>query len=319
MSKGARVAIVIPSWNSAELLPRCLDSLVGQGEVELVVVDNGSEDGSVELLRRRGIDPVTLPENRGFAAAVDFGVERSSAPLVLPLNADTELEHGAVAALVAALDADPGLGGAAPRILQVEGDGRHVASARLYSAGQGLTADGRAVEVGAGEAQRPAALRDREVFGVCGAACLLRRELFAELGGYDRSFFAFYEDVDLNVRAQVAGWRFRYVPNSIVWHLGNASWLTGTPRPGAWNARLVARNRIVVQARFMPATALPRIFAVELGALARAARAGRLGATLRGKVEGLCRLPSALRERRRLAAGGDLSRPRAWLGRTRLD
>lgn len=265
MSEGARVAIVIPSWNSVELLPRCLDSLAGQGEVELVVVDNCSDDGSVELLRRRGIDPVTLPENRGFAAAVDLGVELSSAPLILPLNADTELEPGAVAALVEALDADRALGGVAPRILQVEGDARDVGAARLYSAGQGMTADGRAVEIGAGEAQQPAALRDREVFGVCGAACLLRRELFAELGGYDRSFFAFYEDVDLNVRAQVAGWRFRYVPDSVIWHLGNASWLAEAQRPGAWNARLVARNRIVVQARFMPIGALPRILGVELG------------------------------------------------------
>jgi hypothetical protein len=77
---------------------------------------------------------------------------------------------------------------------------------------------------------------------------------------------------------------------------------------------LVARNRLVTQARFMPASALPRILAVEAGSLARAARQGRFGATLRGKLEGLRRLPAALRERRRLGASGDLTRPRAWLG-----
>ncbi|HKZ15016.1 MAG TPA: glycosyltransferase family 2 protein [Solirubrobacterales bacterium] len=314
MSEGAGVAIVIPSWNSAELLPRCLDSVARQGEVELVVVDNGSADGSVELLRKRGIDPLTLPENVGFAAAVDLGVARTKAPLVMPLNADTELEPGALDALAAALEVDPGLGGAAPRILQVEGEAREVGAARLYSAGQGLTPDGRAVELGAGEAQG-AWLRRREVFGVCGAACLLRRELFDELGGYERSFFAFYEDVDLNVRAQIAGWRFEYVPEAVVWHLGNVSWQAEAPRPGAWNARLVARNRIVTQARFMPATALPRIVTVEVGALIRAARQGRFVATLGGKLEGLRLLPRALRERRHLAATGDLSRPRAWLGK----
>jgi GT2 family glycosyltransferase len=234
---------------------------------------------------------------------------------VLPLNADTELEPGAVTALVSALDADPGLGGAAPRILQVEGAGRDVEGARLYSAGMGLTADGRAVETGAGEKQSPPWLRRREVFGVCGAACLLRRELFEQLGGYERSFFAFYEDVDLNVRAQARGWRFEYVPEAVVWHLGNASWQAEAPRPGAWNARLVARNRIVTQARFMPASALPRIAAVELVAAARALRQGRLGATLRGKLEGLARLPQALRERRQLATTGDLALARRWLGR----
>ena len=316
VSEGAGVAIVIPSWNSADLLPRCLDSLAGQGEVEVVVVDNGSVDGSVDLSRQRGIEPVTLPDNLGFAAAVDIGAARTEAPLVMPLNADTELEPGAVAALVAALEADPGLGGVAPRILQLEGEEREIAGARLYSAGQGLTADGRAVEMGAGQAQGPAFLRGREVFGVCGAACLLRRELFTELGGYEQSYFSFYEDVDLNVRARIAGRRFAYVPEAIVWHVGNASWLAGAARPDAWNARLVARNRLVTQAKFMPARALPRIAGVEAGALLRAMRQRRFGATGRGKLEGLRRLPRALRERRRLAAGGDLSRAQVWLGRT---
>ena len=125
MSEPGPVGVVIPSWNSAGLLPRCLDSIAAQGvPTELIVVDNGSTDGSVELLRERGIDPVTLPENVGFAAAVDLGVARTKAPLVMPLNADTELEPGAIAALVAALGADPGLGGVAPRILQVEGEDR---------------------------------------------------------------------------------------------------------------------------------------------------------------------------------------------------
>jgi GT2 family glycosyltransferase len=309
----ARVAIIIPSWNSAALLPRCLDSLAGQGEVELVVVDNGSTDGSVDLLRERGIDPVTLPGNVGFAAAIDLGASRTRAPYVMPLNADTELEPGAVSALAATLAADPGLAGVAPRILQVEGES-DVAAARLYSAGQALTRDGRAFEIGAGEAQGVAA-DGREVFGVCGAACLLRRELFTDVGGYDESFFSFYEDVDLNVRARIAGWRFKYVPEAMVWHLGNASWLASAPTPGAWNARLVARNRVVTQARFLPARALPRVAAVEAGALFRAARQGRLQATVRGKLEGLARVPGALRERRRLAAGGELARAQEWLGR----
>jgi GT2 family glycosyltransferase len=315
MSGEPAVAIVIPTWNSVALLPRLLDSIAAQEEpLELLAVDNGSTDGTVELLAERGIPHLTRGENTGFAAAVDLGAERTAAPYVMPLNADTVLEPGSVAALRAALAADPGLGGVAPRLLQLEGEAGDPAGARLYSAGQALTADGRALEIGAGQPQGPEALRAGEVFGVCGAACLLRRELFADLGGYDRSFFSFYEDVDLNVRARIAGWRFAYVPDAVVWHLGNASWLAEAPRPGAWNARLVARNRVVTQARFMPLAALPRILAVECGALLRAARQGRLGATLRGKLEGLARLPGALRERRRLAAAGDLSRPRAWLG-----
>lgn len=308
--------MVIPSWNSARLLPRCLDSIAAQQvPVELLVVDNGSGDGSVELLRERGVEHVALERNTGFAAAVNLGVSRTRAPLVLVLNADTALEPGCLAALAARLRSDPGLGGVQPLLLQLEeGRERDRAGARVYSAGMALHADGRAFEQGAGEEQGPLSATPREIFGVCGAACLLRRELFTELGGYDERYFAFYEDVDLNVRARIAGWRFAYVPAAVVWHVGNASWLAGAPRPAGWNARLVARNRISTQAKFVPASALPRIGAVELGALARAARERRFRATLRGKLEGLFRLPAMLRDRRRLSREGDLDRARRWLG-----
>jgi GT2 family glycosyltransferase len=312
----ANVAVVIPSWNSATLLPALLDSLAASGEeVELLVVDNGSRDGTLELLGDRGVPHVALPANVGFAAAMNRGVDATEAEFVLGLNADTVVVPGAIGALAAALAADPGLGGVQPRILQTEGDGAgDPASARLYSAGMALTRDGRAFETGALETQPGRWTSGREIFGVCGAACLLRRELFTELGGYDESYVSFYEDVDLNVRARIAGRRFAYVPEAVVWHAGNASWQAGFERPGAENARLVARNRIATQAKFMPLSALPRILAVEAGSLVRAARQGRLRATLRGKLEGLARLPRSLRERRRLAATGDLSAPRRWLG-----
>jgi GT2 family glycosyltransferase len=318
MNRERSVAVVIPSWNSLALLPRCLDSLRSQGvELEVLVLDNGSSDGTVAYLEREGVAHLGLPENVGFARAMNLGVARVRAEAVLALNADTVVEPGAVAALLGALEGDSSLGGVQPRILQLEEGERDAERARLYSAGQALTADGRAVELGAGEEQSPRSRERREVFGVCGAACLLRRELFDRLGGYDERYFAFYEDVDLNVRARTAGWRFAYVPEAVVWHLGNASWMAETPRPGAWNARLVARNRIATQAKFMPPRALPRILAVEVGALARAARQGRFGATARGKLEGLRRLPTMLRERRRLAREGDLERPRRWLGSDR--
>ncbi|HET7590891.1 MAG TPA: glycosyltransferase family 2 protein [Solirubrobacterales bacterium] len=310
------VAVLIPSWNSAELLPSCLRSLAEQGvELETLVVDNGSGDGTVELLEREGVAHLALPRNLGFARAMNLGAAQVRARFILALNADTVLEPGAVRTLAAALAAGPELGGVQPRILQLGGEGaRDPEGARLYSAGQALTRDGRAVELGAGEEQSPLYRRRREVFGVCGAACLLRRELFDELGGYDERYFSFYEDVDLNVRARIAGWRFEYVPEAIVWHLGNASWQAEAPRPGAWNARLVARNRIATWTKFMPPRALPRILAVEAGSLLRAARQRRLRATLRGKLEGLRLLPAMLRDRRRLSREGSLERARRWLG-----
>jgi GT2 family glycosyltransferase len=310
------VAVVIPSWNSAGLLPRCLGSLVGQGvEVETMVVDNGSGDGTVAYLEREGVPHVSLPRNVGFAAAVNLGASRVEADTVLALNADTVLEPGAAGLLLDALGADRSLGGVQPRILQLEeGRAGDPAAARLYSAGQALTRDGRAFELGAGEPQSPSHLHAAEVFGVCGAACLLRRELFDELGGYDGRYFAFYEDVDLNVRARIAGWSFGYVPKAVVWHLGNASWSAGFARPSAENARLVARNRLATQVKFMPLRSVPRIAAVEVGSLARAASQRRLWPTLRGKLAALRWLPALLRERRRLRREGDPSRAQRWLG-----
>jgi GT2 family glycosyltransferase len=316
-SAPAALAIVIPSWNSAALLPRCVASIRTQGiPVELMVVDNGSADGSVDFLEHEGIAHITLPENIGFAAAVNLGVACTDAASILVLNADTVLVQGAVERLAAALAADPGLGGVQPRLLQLEGKVGDVAGARLYSAGMALTADGRAFETGAGETQTAPWLRGREVFGVCGAACLLRRELFTDLGGYDESYVSFYEDVDLNVRGRIAGWRFAYVPEAVVWHVGNASWTKGFKRPRAENSRLVARNRLATQVKFMPLTAFGRIAAVEVGSLARAARERRFGATLRGKLETLRRLRTLLAERHRLAVTGDLGRARVWLGRS---
>jgi hypothetical protein len=315
VNQAPTLAIVIPSWNSVELLPRCLDSLQAQRvEAELLVVDNGSDDGSVAYLRERGVPHVSLPANIGFAAAINLGAARVGAEAILALNADTVLEPGCLAALARELERDPKLGGVQPRILQLEVERRELADARVYSAGQALSADGRAFEEGAGEAQSAAHLREHEIFGVCGAACLLRRALFDDLGGYDERYFAFYEDVDLNVRGRIAGWRFAYVPEAVVWHVGNASWTAGFERPGAENARLVARNRLATQLKFMPLAAVPRIAAVEVGALLRAALQRRLRATLAGKLSALGRLPSLLRKRRRLRHEGDLSRARRWLG-----
>lgn len=319
MPEARSVAVAIPSWNTFGFLSNCLRSLDGQGvAAETMVVDNGSGDGSVEYLEREGVPHVALPENVGFAAAVNLAVARTESAAVLVLNADTVLEPGCLAVLLDALEANPGLGGVQPRILQLEGGSRAsrtVGSAHLYSAGQALTRDGRAFELGMGEEQGTWSAERREVFGVCGAACLLRRELFADLGGYDESYFAFYEDVDLNVRARAAGWRFEYVPEAIVWHVGNASWQAGFGRPGADNARLVARNRLATQVKFMPVSAAPRIAAVEAGSLLRAARERRFIATLRGKLATLRRLPRLLRERRSLRAEGDPVQVRRWLGR----
>ena len=105
------------------------------------------------------------------------------------------------------------------------------------------------------------------------------------------------------------------MPEAVVWHVGNASWREGFERPGAVNARLVARNRLATQVKFMPIRAVPRIAAVEVGSLLRAARQRRFGATLRGKLAALLWLPSLIAERRALRRDADPAAAGRWVGR----
>ncbi len=181
---GPAVAVVIPSWNSLALPARAASSsLRDQGvDVELLVVDNGSTDGSLDYLEREGVPHVALPQNIGFAAAVNLGAARTSAPAILVLNADTVLEPGCVGAPARGARAPiPSLGGVQPRILQLEGAAGRRRLGRLRPPLQRRPgADPRRAGVRAGDGGGAAARAParREVFGVCGAACLLRRELF---------------------------------------------------------------------------------------------------------------------------------------------
>lgn len=314
-----RVAVVIPNWNCVDDLRACVHSLGEQVgvRIELMVVDNGSTDDSVEWMVSEGVPHTALPKNIGFAPAVNLGFTLTESPFVLALNSDTVLEPDALAKMVAGIEADPRIGGVQPRLLSLvrgEAGNPDDPEAVIYSLGQALTADGRAREDGIGMTQGARGFANREIFGVCGAASLFRRELIDQLGGYDESYFAFYEDVDLNVRARMVGWQFRLIPEAVVWHIGNAAWNAGFERPDAENARLVARNRIRTQVKFMPLRSLPRIVAVEVAAIIRAVFQRRLMLTLSGKGAALAQLPSLIRVRRELDSVGDRRMAQAWLG-----
>src|SRR5437764_1991543 len=238
----SEVAAVIPSWNTAAYIERCLTSLDTQTgvSIETMVIDNGSSDASLALLRRLDIRHVALPKNIGFAAAVNMGAEKTSAPLVFVLNADCFLAPDCLRRLVAEMTADHRLGGVQPRILR---DAPATDVARIYSTGQSLTRRGATFERGWGEPDGPRHAAPGEVFGVSGAACMLRRELFTQLGGYDERYFAFYEDVDLNARARLAGWRFEYLPHAVAHHVGHAGW-GSAPSARSFNVSLTVRNRL---------------------------------------------------------------------------
>jgi N-acetylglucosaminyl-diphospho-decaprenol L-rhamnosyltransferase len=308
-----RVAAVIPSWNTMHYLQQCLASVAAQDdvEVEVMVVDNGSEDDTPGWLRRNDVPHRVLTHNVGFARAVNLGAMLTQAPLVLVLNADCVLEAGCLAQMVAALDCDPKLGGVQPLIVQdVTGD----EPARVYSRGQCLTTGGNAYESGWGEPVNRREARLCEVFGVSGAACLLRRELFSQLGGYDEFYFAFYEDVDLNARARLAGWRFACISEGLARHTGHVAWRQH-PQARSFNARLTTQNRIATAVKVLPAQGLPVMVATTLRQILTSFYHRTTGAVLTGIAGAIRQLPRLLRERRRLRRAGPTSTLDAWLVR----
>ena len=292
------VAAIIPNWNTAAHLERCLTSLGAQRGVSIdtMVVDNGSKDASMELIKRLGVHHVALASNIGFAAAVNLGADKTSAPLVLVLNADCFLAPDCLRLLVAEMTADHRLGGVQPRILQ-DAPATHVA--RIYSTGQYLTRRGATFERGWGEPDGPRHAARGEVFGVSGAACLLRRELFTDLGGYDAAYFAFFEDVDLNARARLAGWRFAYVPDAVAIHVGHVAWRQ-EQQAQRFLVELIVRNRLATAVKVLPARGVIGSAALTLRSIAGGPRHGTSAAVLAGTLSALRWLPRLLRERRRL-------------------
>jgi GT2 family glycosyltransferase len=249
-----RVSVVIPNWNGLVHLPDCLDALARQTyrEMETIVVDNGSTDTSVEYLRGRGdVTVVELGSNRGFPGACNAGIAASSSEYVVLLNNDTRVHDDWLDRLVGAMDASTAYAWGSSRLVRF-GDPSIIDSAgHAYSIWVGA-----ARNVGEGE---PTARFDRptRVFGATAAASIYRRALFDDIGVLDEEFFFIHEDTDLDLRANVAGYRCLYIPDAVVEHKRGASYEVD-PRIHL----LGVRNRIWAT-RSLPAGVLVLWFATK--------------------------------------------------------
>ena len=289
----ASVAVVIPNWNGAALLPACLDALRSQTyhDFEIVVVDNGSADDSLAILvRYPEVRVLRFGRNRGFGAATNAGIRATASRYVATLNNDAVPAAGWLAALVAAADADPAVGMFASRMVFA------ARPDRLNSCGIALDRAGIAWDLLGGEpvgADRGLA----EPFGACAGAGLYRRALLAAIGLFDERFFAYLEDVDLAWRARRAGWRCRYVPAAAVTHQHSATGGEGSAR----KRYLLGRNKVWLLAKNYPRAGwwrwLPLVLAYDVAAVGYALATRRDSAALRGRLAGLARLQWALRAR----------------------
>lgn len=263
LSEQPLIDVVIPNYNGIAYLETCLASLARQSysNIRIIVVDNGSSDGSAVFIRTNFPDTslVLLDENKGFSAAVNIGIKTGESPMVFLLNNDTELAPDCLEELVqAAAEHDDAF--FAPKMLSYRE--RHL----LDGAGEGFLRGGVGYRLGTMEPDNPVYGESRQVFGACGGAALYRRSMLRQTGLFDEDFFAYLEDVDLNFRANRAGFTCRYVPSALVYHIGSA---TSGSRINPFTIRLSTRNNLYLLLknypvsfflRFMPAIIVYQFF-----------------------------------------------------------
>ncbi len=302
----ASISVVIPNYNGLEHLPACLEALHTQRfrDFEAILVDDGSTDGSAEWVRRHypEVRVLELPRNMGMAAAVNRGWHLAAGQGIVLLNNDTRADPGWLEALVEAAETHPEVPSFASKIRLF--DRPHI----LHAAGDLYGVDGIPRNRGAWEEDRGQYDEAFEVWGPCGAAAFYRRALLEELGGFDERLFMYLEDVDLAWRAQLRGYRCRFVPQAVVYHKVSA---TGG---GALASYYVGRNTLLVLAKDMPGPLLRRYWRTIVRAQMRIAgealhhwRGAAARARLRGQLAGLLLLPTWWPARRKVQAGRTVS------------
>ncbi|MCL4465023.1 MAG: glycosyltransferase family 2 protein [Chloroflexi bacterium] len=299
-------SVIIPNFNGSHLLPSCLDSLRRQTfrDFEVVVVDNASTDSSLQLLA--DIYPETrvirLPRNLIFAGAVNEGIRSIASEMVVLLNNDTEADERWLDELALAFRQQREYAWFACKMLLF--DRRNV----INSAGDFYGTDGVPGNRGAWEEDTGQYDQPGEIFGACGGAAAYRRSLFADVGLFDEDLVAYLEDVDLNLRARLAGYRCYYVPTARIYHRQSA---TGG---GPLASYLCGRNFILVAAKDLPGPLVrrywPRLVGRQLRLLGEALSHGRepaARARIRGQLAALPALPRFLAKRRSIQQAARVS------------
>lgn len=210
------LVVVVPNWNGQDDLRACLDSLVAQTtKAHIIIVDNASVDNSLEIIESYpGIELIKHTANKGYAGGVNPGFKRArelKADYVAPFNNDAIADPNWLKELVKTLDARPELGIVTSKILSA--NGKHIDSTGDYYTNWGLP-----YPRGRGESDINKYDDKIEIFGASGGASLYRVSMLNEIGLLDEDFFAYYEDVDLSFRAQLAGWKVAFAPGAVVYH-----------------------------------------------------------------------------------------------------
>lgn len=310
----ALVSVVVVNWNRRDMLRECLESLQTQVDahgnpwpLEVIVVDNGSKDGSQAMVESDF--PYVLlhknTQNCGFCEANNQGIARASAGSIALLNNDAVADPQWIQHLHAVLQAAPDVGMAASKIVTYDDP------SRIDKAGHLIFPDGQNRGRGTGERDRGQYDREEEVLWPDGCAAMYRKEMLDAIGAFDEDLFAYGDDAELGLRARIAGWRCVYTPHAVVRHRRGSTLGQGNPE----RVRLIERNRILLAAKLFPWSLLllnPFFFAVRMAAGLLAAGSGEgdlaafpgfanklrvVWALLRGQAQALAMMPRTLRKR----------------------
>jgi GT2 family glycosyltransferase len=314
-SPDAPVTVVIVNFNAGHTLLRCLACLAEQTILpeRIVVIDNASNDGSLEgvrglLAERPELASRTVIDeagwNLGFAAASNRGIAAAETEFIALLNPDAFPEPGWLEAVVRAAGSHPESAAFGSRQMRAGHPGI------LDGIGDRWHLSGLSWRDGHGQRIRPQDLEPHEIFSACGAAALYRRQALLDVGGFDEDYFCFGEDVDLGYRLRLAGQRARFVPDAVVEHVGGGS------TPGETATYFGHRNTLWTLVKNTPGPLLvPALLAhlpqtILLGLVLVGHGRGR--AFARAKWDALCGLPGAWQKRRAVQATRKVSTWRIW-------
>jgi GT2 family glycosyltransferase len=292
------VSVIVLNWNGAAFLPRCLDALQAQTfpDFEVIVVDNGSTDRSVDDVEARwsGFRVLRLERNLGFAVANNRGAQLARGRWLAFLNNDAFPQRDWLERLVEAALAWPAFSFFASRLVYASDPNR------IQAAGDALHASGFAWSRDNGAPVEADHLDVAEVFSSCAAAAMYQRQAFLEVGGFNQDFTSHLEDVDLGFRLRLAGERCLYVPSAVAAHLVSASFGVESER----SVYQVQRNVVWMYLADMPGKLfwkyLPAHLIANLVFLLYYSSRGRARAAWRAKWDALLGLPVALRWRRKV-------------------
>ena len=288
-----KTTAIIVNWNDKNVIGECIQSLLNQdhSDIEIIVSDNGSQDGSVHFIRKHfpSVQIISNEENIGFGSGVNRGLSVAKGDYLIFLNSDLVLDSKCIGRLVMFLDSDSNIGGAIPKILYY--DHRDT----INSLGVLINYTGIAYPNLLGEKDT---LSTETFESACGGIFMFRRKVYEAIGGFDEDLFLYHEDHDLSWRIRLAGWKLKVTPNATMFHHYSFN-------KGVKKFYSSEKNRLYILLKNLNLKTLilifPALFLVELSQWAHSAINGWFFLKIKSYFELLNLLPKILQKRKELS------------------